>query len=88
VPITVGTRLGPYEVVATLGSGGMGEAWKARGDREIMLLHLFKRLRPVLVLFILLASPSASGQSGRSWTKGIVFGPSETDGLQGAKVEK
>jgi Tol biopolymer transport system component len=41
--IVPGTRLGPYEIVAPIGAGGMGEVWRARDttlDREVALKFL------------------------------------------------
>jgi serine/threonine protein kinase len=38
--LATGTRLGPYEVVAPLGAGGMGEVYRARDcklNREVAL---------------------------------------------------
>jgi TolB-like protein/Tfp pilus assembly protein PilF/predicted Ser/Thr protein kinase len=33
MPLAAGEKLGPYEVIAPIGEGGMGEVWKARDPR-------------------------------------------------------
>ncbi len=33
MPLSAGTRLGPYEIVESIGKGGMGEVYRAKDTR-------------------------------------------------------
>ena len=57
MPLSPGTRLGPYEVVGALGAGGMGEVYRATDTR-------LKRQVAIKILPAALAADSSSTVSG------------------------
>ena len=44
MPLSPGDKLGPYEILAPIGAGGMGEVWKAR-DTRLNRIVAVKRLK-------------------------------------------
>jgi eukaryotic-like serine/threonine-protein kinase len=44
MPLSPGDKLGPYEIIAPIGKGGMGEVWKAR-DTRLDRIVAVKRLK-------------------------------------------
>ena len=47
MPLKSGTRLGPYEILAAIGAGGMGEVYKAKDtrlDRDVAVKVLSSQL--------------------------------------------
>ena len=47
MPLSTGTRLGPYEIDAPIGAGGMGEVYRAR-DTRLGREVAVKSWRPIL----------------------------------------
>jgi serine/threonine protein kinase len=47
MPLTSGTRVGPYEIVSAIGAGGMGEVYRAR-DTRLDRIVAVKILNPAL----------------------------------------
>ncbi len=67
MPLTNGTKLGPYEIVAPLGSGGMGEVYRAR-DSKLGRDVAVKVLSEALASDARAYSPGSSGRPG-SWPR-------------------
>jgi eukaryotic-like serine/threonine-protein kinase len=75
--LTPGTRLGAYEILSSLGSGGMGEVYRARDtkhNRDVAIKVFPNPSRPTLR-----GSPASSGKP-RSSPRSIIRTSSESTG--------
>jgi serine/threonine protein kinase len=66
VGVSAGTRLGPYEIVAAIGAGGMGEVYKARGTR--LQRDVALKILPDIVT----ADPDVSLQERGHWWPNVL----------------
>jgi len=48
MPLSPATRLGPYEIIAAIGAGGMGEVYRARDTRLDRIVALCGQSLPVI----------------------------------------
>ena len=48
MPLRTGDKLGPYEILALIGAGGIGEVWKARDTRRdrVVAIKLLEGIHP------------------------------------------
>ena len=72
MPLTAGDKLGPYEILAAIGAGGMGQVYKARDTRldrtvAIKVLPADKVARRRAPAFV--RRPRCRADSQHAWTR-------------------
>jgi serine/threonine protein kinase len=65
VPIAIGSRLGPYEIVSPLGAGGMGEVYRAHDTKLNRDVAIKVPLRPSRTIPIALRGSAGRLSSSR-----------------------
>ena len=60
--LTSGSKLGPYEILAPLGAGGMGEVSQTRPDRQVAKLRARAEVRRASLLAAMNPPKHAPGQ--------------------------
>ena len=90
MPLAAGTRLGPYEILAPIGAGGMGEVYRAKDTklkRDVALKVLpaaFARDPERMVRF----QPEAEVLASLNHTNiAAIYGVEHADGIQAMVME-
>jgi serine/threonine protein kinase len=68
MPLHVGDKLGPYEIISPIGEGGMGEVWKARDsrlDRTVAITSIKESGHETMQLKVIKAETTGQEKPGR-----------------------
>ena len=90
MPLQTGTKLGPYEIVAPLGAGGMGEVYRARDrklERDVAIKILPQHFTDDPERHARFAREARVLATLNHPNIGAIYGPEEADGVTGLVLE-